>query len=495
MDKRGQGREAQFVLMNVEDAIKAVGGFLLFGDAKKSFSFVSIDSRTIKQDSLFIPLSGERVDGHDFIEDAIKNGATVVFVDNVHKKTCMEEYEELAHNYDATFICLNSTLKALHDLAGYYLDSINLKLKIGITGSSGKTTVKEMLGCIFSKSYKTYVSPGNLNSSIGLPLSVFMLRREHEVGVFEMGMNRVDEIKELASVLRPNVAIITNVGTAHIGMLGSKEAILQEKLKIFSYFEEGCVGFVPKGMVYDAIKDIPKGRIIEVGEDRLSGLEGVIDNGLNGSIITYKGSSIKLRLLGSYNVANAILSISVATYFNIEIDKIKKALSAIKPSYGRAQIIKGFTTCFFDCYNANPDSMREAINFCSSLKIPNKKIAILGSMLELGKDSIKEHAKICELAFSAGFNRLYFFGNEMLAGLNQYSLQVVAEHGGEHLLDMLFAHSTRLHKDDEFDELEKDIIDFLKRGDFVLLKASRALRLERLCDALGIKGENEKNKI
>jgi len=491
MNKRGQGRETQFVLMSVEDAVKAVEGTLLFGDIKKSFSFVSIDSRTIKEESLFVPLSGERVDGHDFIEDAISGGAVAVFIDSVHKKDYIEEYEELANNYNATFICVNSTLKALHDLARYYLDNINLKFRIGVTGSSGKTTVKEMLGGIFSKSYKTYVSPGNFNSSIGLPLSVFMLRKEHEVGVFEMGMNRVNEIKELASVLRPNVAVITNVGTAHIGMLGSEEAILKEKLNIFSYFEDDCVGFVPKGKVYDAIKDIPKGKIIEVGEDSLSGLEGVVDKGLNGSVITYKGNSIKLHLLGHYNVKNAILCISVATYFDIEADKIKKALSLIKPSYGRAQIIKGFTTCFFDCYNASPDSMREAISFCASLKIPNKKIAILGSMLELGNKSIEEHVKVCELAFSAGFDRLYFFGNDMLRGLDRFSAKVVAEHGKTHLLDMLFGHIVRFHGDNEFDVLEETLVQCIRRGDFVLLKASRGMHLERLCDALGIKEVDE----
>ena len=469
-------------LLTASELIKATGGTMLFGSKNEGFLNVSIDSRNVSFSSLFVPLRGKNLDGHKFIEDAIKKGAIVVLVDSLYEKEEKARIKSLFESYPNTsFIVVEDNLKALQDASRFYLNKINLKLKIGITGSSGKTTVKEMIGSLFSEKYSTFVSQGNLNSETGLPLSIFMLKATHEVGVFEMGMNRKGEIKELADVLTPDVAIITNVGSAHIGMLGSREAIALEKKEIFSNFTQNSVGFVPECCFTNLLKDVKAGKMVIFGASHLKNFEGFTSLGLSGSVIKYAGDEIKLNLVGEHNVENAILTITVGEYFAFKKEEIKKALEKVRPSFGRAEVKKGFVTCFFDCYNANPESMNEAIDFCNSLAWSGKKIAILGSMLELGEKSVEEHKNICEKALHSNFDVLYFFGNEMLQGLESY---LDEQNKSEGALESFFGKKVFVYKDKEFDSLKKAVASGIQRCDFVLLKASRGLALERLEDIL-----------
>lgn len=469
-------------LLTASELIKATGGTMLFGSKNEGFLNVSIDSRNVSFSSLFVPLRGKNLDGHKFIEDAIKKGAVVVLVDSLYEKEEKAKIKSLFENYPSTsFIVVENTLKALQDASRFYLNKINLKLKIGITGSSGKTTVKEMIGSLFSEKYSTFVSQGNLNSETGLPLSIFMLKATHEVGVFEMGMNRKGEIKELADVLIPDVAIITNVGSAHIGMLGSRKAIALEKKEIFSNFTQNSVGFIPECSFTNLLKDVKAGKMVIFGASHLKNFEGFTSLGLSGSVIKYAGDEIKLNLVGEHNVENAILTITVGEYFDFKKEEIKKALEKVCPSFGRSEVKKGFVTCFFDCYNANPESMNEAIDFCNSLAWSGKKIAILGSMLELGEKSVEEHKNIYEKALHSNFDVLYFFGNEMLQGLESYLNE---QNKSEGELESFFGKKVFVYKDKEFDSLKKAVASGIQRCDFVLLKASRGLALERLEDIL-----------
>lgn len=472
-------KETEKFLMKTSELLKATMGTLLFASGKEeSFSHVSIDSRHIVPFSLFIPLRGKNLDGHEFIEDAIKKGAKIVLVDSLYAEKEKLKLKALFDAFNTSFIVVRDTLHALQDASRFYLNKMNLKLKIGVTGSSGKTTVKEMIGFLFSQKYKTFISHGNLNSETGLPLSIFMLEPCHEVGVFEMGMNRKDEIRELSSVLSPDVAIITNIGTAHIGMLGSKEAICLEKKEIFSHFTSKSVGFIPECSFTETLKDVKAGKILVYGASHLKGYEGFNSLGLLGSLIKYKGEEIKISLPGEHNVENAILTITVGEYFNFSTKEIKKALEKTAPSFGRSEVKKGFVTCFFDCYNANPESMKEAIGFSDTLEWKDgKKIAILGSMLELGKDSLEEHEKICERTLHSNFDVLYFFGDEMLLGLESYLNKMKMNKVD---LNSLFGKKVFSYKDDAFDSLKNSVDNIVRRGDFVLLKGSRGLSLERL---------------
>jgi len=475
------GKTSQNFLMNASELLEATNGMQLSGGEGDFFSHVSIDSRSVEAFSLFVPLRGKNLDGHQFIEEAIKKGSKIVLVDSLYVKEEGFKLKELSKIYGNAFIEVENTLKALQDASHFYLGKMNLKLKIGITGSSGKTTVKEMIGSLFSQKYNTFISQGNLNSETGLPLSIFMLKPSHEVGVFEMGMNRKGEIGELANVLNPDVAIITNIGTAHIGMLGSSQAIALEKKEIFSNFTNTSVGFIPDCSFTNLLKDVKNGKMIVYGTSHLKGFEGFELQGLSGSIIKYEGKDIKVNLPGEHNVDNAILTITVGEYFNFKTEEIKRALEAVKAVSGRSEVKEGFVTCFFDCYNANPESMKEAINFSNLLAWNGKKIAILGSMLELGEKSVEEHSKICEKALNSSFDVLYFFGDEILLGLKSY---LDKNKIGEEDFDRLFEKKVFAYKDREFNALKTAVSTNVQKCDFVLLKASRGLRLERLEDVL-----------
>lgn len=480
MGELRSGRTQSF-LMTASELLKATNGVMLFGSEDVSFSSVSIDSRNVEFSSLFVPLRGKKLDGHRFIEEAIKKGAKIVLVDSLYAKEKKAKITNLFECYCTSFIVVENTLKAFQDASHFYLNKMNLKLKIGITGSSGKTTVKEMIGSLFSQKYSTFISEGNLNSETGLPLSIFMLNSHHEVGIFEMGMNRKGEIGELANVLTPDVAIITNIGTAHIGMLGSRQAIAMEKKEIFSHFISSSIGFIPDCSFTPLLKEVKNGKMVVYGASKLVGFEGFESLGILGSLVKYKGEDIKISLPGSHNVENAILTITVGEYFGFSVEEIKKALEKVKAVFGRSEVRRGFVTCFFDCYNANPESMNEAIIFSDSLVWNGKKIAILGSMLELGDRSVAEHAKVCEKALNSSFNVLYFFGDEMLLGVKSYLEKNQID---ERELDKLFVKKVFLYRDEEFNILKTSISGNIQKHDFVLLKASRGLCLERLEDIL-----------
>ena len=244
----GNKKETQYILMTVPELLEATGGALLYGDESISFSSVCIDSRLATHGSLFVALKGEMSDGHLYVDDAIKNGASVILMGSyiLRADGYKEKFKSLSKEYGVAFVSVEEPLYALQKSAKFYLNKQNLKLKIGITGSSGKTTVKELIGAIFSKIDNTFISFGHLNSDTGVPLSIFSVRPEHRIAVFEMGMNRKGEMAELSYMLTPDVAVITNIGLAHVGILKSIEEIAREKKKIFAYFTPNCIGFVPK---------------------------------------------------------------------------------------------------------------------------------------------------------------------------------------------------------------------------------------------------------
>ena len=218
-------------LLSLDEVLLAAKGVLLNKEVPETFCFTSVvtDSRQVSAGGLFVPLLGEKQDGHTYIPQALEKGATVVFV--VKDKAKETDYVSLfVKRYPTVFfVAVENTLYALQHIACMYVKKFPKLIKIGITGSNGKTTTKEILAHLLSEKYSVIMNQGNLNSETGLPLSVFAIREYHEVGIFEMGMNRRGEISELASVLLPDVGVITNIGTAHIGILGSKDAIAEEK--------------------------------------------------------------------------------------------------------------------------------------------------------------------------------------------------------------------------------------------------------------------------
>ena len=242
--------------------------------------------------------------------------------------------------------------------------------RVGVTGSNGKTTTKEIIGGILTRHASTAVNEGNLNSEIGLPMACFGVGPRHRYAVLEMGMNRVGEMDILADIVRPDLALITNIGTAHIGLLGSQDAIAAEKKRIFAHFDGRQTGFLPEGERYGAfLAEGVRGKMVVFGPGSTPGFERSESMGLGGTLIHWEGFRIRFPLFGPHNLANALGALSVARELGVPNAEIRDGLEAVAPLFGRSQVINGPVTVIADCYNANPDSMARSLEFLESLAL------------------------------------------------------------------------------------------------------------------------------
>ena len=467
------------MLMSFDDVCAAVNGqFLVQYSSKKGFQAVATDSRNCTPESLFVPLRGLSFNGHRFIAQALQQGAVCVFADTAFISDDAEKQTliTLCKEHQAVCSIVENTLAALQAAAQRYTARFPHLVKIGITGSNGKTTTKELLGSIFSQKYRIIINKGNLNSETGLPLSVFEIREHHEIGIFEMGMNRKGEIAELAAVLQPDIAVITNIGTAHIGMLGSQDAIAAEKRDIFSYFTDKSAGFIPESDTYsDFLKNIPHGTVFTYGT-----AGRVVSQGLHGSTIIYKNIQIDLPLPGVHNVHNAFAAIAVAEYYGIPLAEIKTGLEHVQPLFGRSQPVKAASlTYLLDCYNANPDSMQAGLAFCAALSDSCRKVYVLGSMKELGEESDAAHRSVCKAAAESGAAAVFLFGKELCSAWQQYFKEQDTVLSGAAKTMQVFC-----FLETEAGECSRTLDTFLQKGDFVFLKGSRSVQLEQFVPIL-----------
>ena len=475
-------------LLSLDEVLLAAKGVLLNKEVPETFCFTSVvtDSRQVSAGSLFVPLLGEKQDGHTYIPQALEKGATVVFV--VKDKAKETDYVSLfVKRYPTVFfVAVENTLYALQHIACMYVKKFPKLIKIGITGSSGKTTTKEILAHLLSEKYSVIMNQGNLNSETGLPLSVFAIREYHEVGIFEMGMNRRGEISELASVLLPDVGVITNIGTAHIGILGSKDAIAEEKKEIFSNFCEKNVAFIPEQDAYrNFLAQELKGTVIFYGESMVQHVRSL---GLKGTAFSYEGIPMVLPLPGKGNFYDCLAGIAVAKSFGLTASEIKTGLSKVTPLFGRSQVIEGAVTIIQDCYNANPDSMAQAVTFFQELEdVSGRKIAILGDMLELGSESLEAHKKIVSQVTHSSVEYVLLVGNCMWEACN--GLHIATCGASENGVDICEKKGPKVFcfddgSQDQIDKATQLLRKILKKGDVVLLKASRSMALERLTTAM-----------
>ena len=474
--KLGGENNFDYIKLNLNEVVHALDGKVLScgksidSDENLVFSGVATDSRNVKKDFIFFPLVGTQ-DGHNYIDQAVGNGASVIFVTEFFANFHGEKIKSLVSE-KLTIIAVSHTMYALQNLAALYVSKFPNLIKIGITGSSGKTTTKEIAVNVLSQKFKVVYNEGNLNSETGLPLSVFNIRSEHEIGIFEMGMNRKGEISELATVLKPKYAIITNIGTAHIGILGSRNNIATEKREIFKFFDSNCTGYVPEDDDFVDFLLQSKGNIKKYGFSMIDNVENL---GIKGSSFTLDGEKITFPLCGKYNLKNALSVICLARDLGFTPRQIKSGLETVKPLFGRSQILEGKYTIIQDCYNANPDSMEKAIEFASSLQLKNgqKLFIVLGDMLELGEKSKEEHVSAAKKALEAEPSMICFVGTESVAGY-----ETVIESGFD---------KTALScgkDDDSVRQLSEDLVNFLEEGDVLLFKASRGIALERILDCI-----------
>ncbi|MFB9273214.1 MULTISPECIES: UDP-N-acetylmuramoyl-tripeptide--D-alanyl-D-alanine ligase [Flavobacteriaceae] len=352
---------------------------------------VDTDTRRIRKGSLFFALKGDNFNGNKFVEEALNNGASYAVIDDV------------AYNQPKT-ILVNNVLETLQKLAQYHRNQLNIPI-IALTGSNGKTTTKELINCILSKKYRTTATIGNLNNHIGVPLTLLAIQPTTEIGIIEMGANHIKEIDFLCNIARPNFGLITNFGKAHLEGFGSVEGVIKGKSELYDFLRAAKeVAFINTD---DPIQ-LKQSQGIETITFNNNKIKYLASNPF--VKIKFKDVIIQSKLIGKYNYNNIAAAIAIGNYFKVSINDIKDAIENYEPDNNRSQIInKGSLKLILDAYNANPSSMKAALENFSELK-DKHKIVILGDMFELGKDSIKEHQKVADFASSLNFNKLILIG-------------------------------------------------------------------------------------
>jgi UDP-N-acetylmuramoyl-tripeptide--D-alanyl-D-alanine ligase len=435
-------------------------------NAATGFSSVSIDSRNVETGALFVALQGKRSDGHRYVESAFAKGAVAALVN----RGALPELVDTTRCFQRTLIVVEDSLRGLQEAARAYLALFPQLIRIGITGSSGKTTTKELAAAMIGVEKPVVMNEGNLNSETGLPLSVFKVRAWHKAGIFELGMNRRGEIAELAHVLRPQIALITNIGTAHIGMLGGKAQIAREKKAIFAEFTGNETALLPSDDEYAAfLAENVRGKVRFFGEQCFLELGQIRDRGLEGSEIEWEGQAVRFSLPGVHNVKNVLAAAAIARQIPVSAVSIRRGIESLTPLFGRSEILRGPITVIRDCYNANPESMAAAIRFCDSLEWQGRRIYVLGSMLELGDDSVDAHQRLGSILAESRADEVFLFGKET---------ELTAEALSCANRKVSFVHT------DDINTLADMLARTVRAGDLVLLKGSRGCALERLTPVL-----------
>ncbi len=476
-------------LLTFGELISAVGGRRIGNGADVALCFTSVatDSRNVKKGSLFIPLIGQNQDGHKFIGQALEAGASAVFVTKAVYEKSPREYDLLAEKNPGTFfIAVENNLRALQEAARAYVEKFPSLIKIGITGSSGKTTTKEILSSVLAQKFRVVSTKGNLNSESGLPLSVFEIREGDEAGVFEMGMNRENEIAEIAAVLRPNYAIVTNVGTAHIGILKTREKIAAEKKKVFSYVAADGIALIPEDDDFaDFLGMGVRGKVVRFGKNSAKnfGVKFLEDLGIGGTKFEIDGIETCLKIPGGHNFQNALSCVALAKELGLSAREIARGIESVKLPEGRSQVkkvrVKNGAEIFLmqDCYNANPESMKKALEFCAGLKIEGRKFFVLGDMKELGERSEDEHARVGEAAANGGADFVFFAGDEMRAAFDA-AKNFCVESPHEISLKYFSGEGNFIR------EICRALLEEIRDGDFLLLKASHSMEFEKIAEGL-----------
>ncbi len=451
--------------LTIEQVTKAVKGELLLGDPKDEMIGVSTDSRKVLEGEVFFPLIGELHDAHDFIPQALERGCRTVILSKNPDEKLMDQGSSL------NLILVDDTTKALQDLAAYYLSLFSIR-KIGVTGSTGKTSTKEMLYWIFSEKYRTARNLGNLNNHIGLPLTVLSLPENTEAAIFEMGMSELGEINLLAELVRPDIGIITNIGMSHIENLGSRENILKAKLEITNFFTPEGILIVNEDQDFLSRKDVQGNyQVITTGETGRSNfiLSGIVDFGEEGIEFTIEHKqemqTFRLNVPGRHNAYNGALAVAAAVSCGITMTEAAKGLLKLEITEKRLNIKgKNGMKIIDDTYNASPDSMKAAIDVLSATK-GFRKIAILADMFELGENSEALHGEVGRYAGESCVDILIAVGLQA---------KQIAE-GAKEILG-----ENKVHYYETKELLMSDIGSMISSGDVILLKGSRGMAMDQV---------------
>ena len=451
--------------LTVSEIAQFAGATLSSGDGTVVINKVSTDSRTIKPGELFVALHGENFEGHDFVEASAKAGATGALVDLNWAGSVPDNFALLR---------ATDTLQAYQMLAANYRRSLTLKV-LAITGSNGKTSTKDFAASVLARKFRVTKTEGNFNNHVGLPRTILEATSGDEIAVWELGMNHPGEIAALAKIAAPDVAIITNIGVAHIEFMGSREAIALEKgalaeavdsqgtviLNADDSFTEGiaarsCAKVVLAGTTGGAV------RAIEIRQSA-EGSEFTIVEGAH-------RCRAQLPVAGSHMVQNALLAVAAGRAFGLSIEECAAGLAAAPLTKARLQIKEiGGVQFLDDSYNANPDSMKAALRTLVELDAEGKRIAVLGEMRELGTESERGHREVGETAATLGVNQLITIGN---------AAEMIAEGARIAGLDKVLSVGST-------GEAARLLGEIAEPGDLILIKGSRAARTEKVIEQFG----------
>ena len=433
-----------------------------------------IDSRLVEEDYLFIPIKGERVDGHNFIPQVFEKGACCV----------LSEIE--LENPAGPYIRVASSEDALKKIAGFYRRSLPIKV-VGITGSVGKTSTKEMIASVVAQKFNVHKTAGNFNNEIGLPLTVFGIRAEHEVAILEMGISEFNEMRRLSMVANPDICVITNIGLCHLENLGTRDGILQAKTEMFEHMKEGALAILNgdddklstkknvggRDTVFYGFEEAPQmdENGVPMAEKAVYATD-VVNLGFEGMsavIHTPQGEfDAYITIPGEHNVYNALAATAVGLELGLSLDEIKTGIAEAKTIAGRTNLIKanGYHV-IDDCYNANPVSMEAALDVLSHAK--GRTIAVLGDMGELGEDEKALHFGVGKCVAEKKIHTLFCAGTlaaEYKAGVESVENECNVYH---------FANR---------DEMITELLAYVKESDSILIKASHFMGFTEVVNVL-----------
>jgi len=452
--------------LKCKEIVEATNGKLISGSLETIFKGLSTDSRKINEGDIFIPIVGSNFDGHDFIDAALKEGALGTVTDR-----------DIAVSGDKAVIKVENTTKALGDIAAYYRRKFRIPF-VGITGSVGKTSTKDMISSVLEQEFNVLKTEGNFNNEIGLPLTLLELESCHEVGVIEMGMSNFGEIRRLSLITRPDIAVITNIGMSHIEKLGSRQNILKAKMEIFEGLnKDGLVVLNGDDNLLYGLKGLLPFRTVFYGMD-----EGLDYTAYNVETAGEKGTRFKITIgneeyeffvpvPGVHNIYNALAAIAVGVELKVPVNKIIKGIGAFVPGKMRLNIISNNDMKIInDAYNASPHSMKAAIDVLKEIAGASRAIAVLGDMLEMGEWASDAHAEVGEYAFYSGIDYIITVG-ENAKNIASGSMKAGMQ-------------PERIFSFDNNKESIAFLKGFVKPGDTILVKGSRGMKMEEIVESL-----------
>lgn len=444
------------------------GGVLLWGDPSRIVKSITTDSREVDGDCLFIPIRGNRFDGHDFIAELVPSGRIIGFL------TERDDFTMLASRYNVAAIFCDNSLAAYGEIARAHRMMMPAKV-IGITGTNGKTTTKELLWTLLSSTYRCHKNEKNFNNEIGVPHALLGLQQEHEFSVIEMGMNHIGEIARLSNIARPDISIITCVGEGHLEFLGSVENVARAKAEIVGGMKPNSILYLNADSPYgDIVLQAARERSVRVVTFALETKADIMPESVSLQLreisLTYKGETYRAPLYGIHNAYNLLIALAVALELGVEPSKAKEALANVAAVDKRSEIIERGYIVINDTYNSNPLSAKSALVSAQRVFPEARKIAVLSDMKELGEKSGYYHRELGKKAAECGFFSLYTWG--------EYSKDIArgAVEAG--------MPEQRVFRFSEKETLIEALLLSVRKGDVVLVKGSRSMKMEEVTDAL-----------